>query len=79
MTTRQPLSELYANFTFEAGSYGLLQPSIDLSEPLTEDDTALFRFIASYQNADGVQDFVNKGLTVTQIRELRSEGVGSEE
>jgi iron complex outermembrane recepter protein len=57
--TRQPLSDPYYNLAFEAGSFGLLQPSIDLSGPLTDDETVLYRFIASYQNADGFQDFVS--------------------
>jgi iron complex outermembrane receptor protein len=57
--TRQPLSDPYYNLAFEVGNYGLYQPSIDLSGPLTADETVLYRFIASYQNADGFQEFVN--------------------
>ncbi|UKO96930.1 TonB-dependent receptor domain-containing protein [Nostoc sp. UHCC 0870] len=61
--TRQPLSEPYYNFAFEAGNYGFYQPSIDLSGPLTADNTLLYRFIASYQGADSFQDFVNSQQT----------------
>jgi iron complex outermembrane receptor protein len=57
--TRQPLSEPFYEIAFEAGSYGFYQPNIDLSGPLTVDGTLLYRFIASYQNADSFQDFVN--------------------
>jgi iron complex outermembrane recepter protein len=60
--TRQPLDEPYYNLAFEAGNYGFYQPSIDFSGPLTEDDTVLYRFIASYQGAENVQDFVNTEL-----------------
>lgn len=60
--TRQPLDEPYYNLAFEAGSYGFYQPSIDFSGPLTEDDTVLYRFIASYQGAESFQDFVNTSL-----------------
>jgi iron complex outermembrane recepter protein len=57
--TRQPLSEPYYNVAFELGNYGFYQPSIDLSGPLTEDDTLLYRFIVNYQNAGSIVDFVN--------------------
>ncbi len=39
------------------------QPSIDLSGPLTDDDTVLYRFIAAYQWADGFQEFVETNQT----------------
>ncbi|MBW4645803.1 MAG: TonB-dependent siderophore receptor [Goleter apudmare HA4340-LM2] len=61
--TRQPLSEPYYNLAFEAGSYGFYQPSIDFSGPLTTDKTLLYRFIASYQSSNGVQEFVNTNRT----------------
>ncbi|PIG91154.1 TonB-dependent siderophore receptor [Gloeocapsopsis sp. IPPAS B-1203] len=57
--TRQPLSEPYYNLSFEARSYNFYQPSIDLSGPVDEEETVLYRFIASYQNAGSYQDFVN--------------------
>jgi iron complex outermembrane recepter protein len=60
--TRQPLNEPYYNLTFEAGNYGFYQPSIDLSGPLTTDDTLLYRFIASYQRAESFQEFVDTDL-----------------
>ncbi|MEH1848595.1 MAG: TonB-dependent receptor [Nostoc sp.] len=61
--TRQPLSQPYYNLAFEAGSYGFYQPSIDLSGPLTKDNTLLYRFIASYQGAKSYQDFANTEQT----------------
>ncbi|WP_289501528.1 TonB-dependent receptor plug domain-containing protein [Gloeocapsopsis sp. IPPAS B-1203] len=60
--TRQPLSEPYYNLRFEAGNYGFYQPSIDLSGPLTDDDTLLYRFIAAYQGEESYQDFVEESL-----------------
>jgi iron complex outermembrane recepter protein len=62
VVTRQPLSEPYYNLAFEAGNYDFYQPSIDLSGPLTEDDTLLYRFIASYQSSESYQDFVDTEL-----------------
>ncbi|NJO50169.1 MAG: TonB-dependent siderophore receptor [Leptolyngbyaceae cyanobacterium RM2_2_4] len=60
--TRQPLDEPYYNVTLEAGNYGFYQPSIDLSGPLTADDTLLYRFIAGYQDTASYQDFANSSL-----------------
>ncbi|AFZ30226.1 TonB-dependent siderophore receptor [Gloeocapsa sp. PCC 7428] len=61
--TRQPLDEPYYNATFAAGSYGLYQPSIDLSEPLTDNNSVLYRFIASYQGSSDFQGFADSRLT----------------
>ncbi|WP_322742391.1 TonB-dependent siderophore receptor [Gloeocapsopsis crepidinum] len=61
--TRQPLDEPYYNAAFEAGSYGLYQPSIDLSGPLTENDSVLYRFIANYQGSSDFQGFADSRLT----------------
>ncbi|WP_375510028.1 TonB-dependent siderophore receptor [uncultured Nostoc sp.] len=61
--TKQPLSEPYYSLGFEAGNFGFYQPSIDLSGPLNADKTVLYRFIASYQNSQGFQDFVKTNIT----------------
>ncbi|AFZ33340.1 TonB-dependent siderophore receptor (plasmid) [Gloeocapsa sp. PCC 7428] len=63
--TRQPLSEPYYNLAFEAGNYEFYQPSIDVSGPLTEDDTLLYRFIASYQSSGNIQPFVDEQQLTT--------------
>ncbi len=57
--TRQPLSEPFYELGFEVGNYGFYQPSIDVSGPITEDETLLYRFIASYQNRDNIQEFAS--------------------
>jgi iron complex outermembrane recepter protein len=57
--TRQPLDEPYYNLTFEVGTYGFYQPSIDLSGPLTMDRSVLYRFVAAYQGSESYQDFVD--------------------
>jgi iron complex outermembrane recepter protein len=61
--TKKPLSDPYYKLAFEAGNYGFYQPSIDLSGPLNNNKTALYRFIASYQGSSDFQDFANRGLT----------------
>mgnify|MGYP002780465860 FL=1 len=63
VVTKQPLSTPYYRIAFEAGSFGLYQPSIDLSGPLNVDKTVLYRFIASYQGSSDFQGFANTGLT----------------
>ncbi|NJL41090.1 MAG: TonB-dependent siderophore receptor, partial [Leptolyngbyaceae cyanobacterium SM1_4_3] len=61
--TRQPLSEPYYNITLEAGNRAFFQPSLDLSGPLTADETLLYRFIASFQNSDSFQEFATSYTT----------------
>jgi iron complex outermembrane receptor protein len=61
--TRQPLNEPYYSLAFEAGNYGLYKPSVDLSGPLTEDDTILYRFIGSYQGSGDFQGFADNRVT----------------
>ncbi|MEG3880950.1 TonB-dependent siderophore receptor, partial [Microcoleus sp. herbarium7] len=56
VTTRQPLSEPFYNLTFEAGNYELYRPSVDLSGPLTADNTVLYRLIASYENRNPIPE-----------------------
>jgi iron complex outermembrane receptor protein len=63
VVTKQPLSEPYYKLGFEAGNYGLYQPSIDLSGPLNTDKTVLYRFIASYQGNSDFQGFADTRLT----------------
>jgi iron complex outermembrane receptor protein len=62
VTTKQPLSNPYYRLAFEAGNRNFYQPSLDFSGPLTTDKTLLYRFIASYQTSDGVQDFARQNL-----------------
>ncbi|NJK49294.1 TonB-dependent siderophore receptor [Candidatus Gracilibacteria bacterium] len=56
--TRQPLPEPNYKIGFEAGNYGLYQPTIDLSGPLTQDKSVLYRLIASYQGGGNYKDEV---------------------
>ena len=61
--THQPLTEPYYSIELEAGNRSFYQPSIDLSGPLSSDGSIRYRFIASYQDTDGFQDFVNTNFT----------------
>ena len=62
--TRQPLDEPFYEIGFEVGSYGLYQPRVDLSGPLTADGNVLYRLIASYESSDSFQDFANSEETL---------------
>ncbi|MBH8561823.1 TonB-dependent siderophore receptor [Nostoc sp. CENA67] len=60
--TKQPLSEPYYSAKFSFGSYSYYRPEIDISGPLTQDNTSLYRFIAAYENSGGFRDFAFKEL-----------------
>ena len=62
LITRQPLNEPYYNLTLDVGNNQFYQPEVDLSGPLTADETLLYRFVAGYQAADGVQEFIERDL-----------------
>lgn len=57
LVSEQPLAEPYAAIEMQAGSYGFLRPSIDLSDPLNAERTVLYRFNAEYTYEDGFRDF----------------------
>ncbi len=60
--TKQPLDEPYYSATFSAGSYSYYRPEIDISGPITQDNSSLYRFIAAYENTGGFRDFAFKEL-----------------
>ncbi|MBW4609149.1 MAG: TonB-dependent siderophore receptor [Hassallia sp. WJT32-NPBG1] len=60
--TKQPLNQPYYSATFSAGSYSYYRPEIDISGPLTPDNSTLYRFIAAYENSGGFRDFAFKEL-----------------
>jgi len=57
LVTKQPLSDPFYEVSFLAGSHDLYRPSIDLSGPLNEDQTLLYRLNASYQDSGRFFDF----------------------
>lgn len=57
LVTKKPLSEPYYGLEFSAGNRGLVEPSIDLSGPLTEDGRLLYRLNALYRREDYFRDF----------------------
>jgi iron complex outermembrane recepter protein len=57
LVTKQPLSQPFYQFQFQAGNNGLIRPSLDISGPLTSDGNLLYRLNAVYQQQDGFRNF----------------------
>ncbi|MGI0487249.1 TonB-dependent siderophore receptor [Pantanalinema rosaneae CENA516] len=56
LVTKRPLSNPFYELQFQAGSYGLIRPSIDFSGPLTADRSLRYRLNVAYQHEDGFRD-----------------------
>lgn len=56
LVTKRPLAEPFYGLQFQAGSYGLIRPSLDLSSPLTTDRSLRYRLNMAYQREDGFRD-----------------------
>ncbi|NJM98909.1 MAG: TonB-dependent siderophore receptor, partial [Phormidesmis sp. RL_2_1] len=56
VTTKRPTEDPFYNVQFQAGSQGLLRPSIDISGPLTADERVRYRLNAVYQSGGDFQD-----------------------
>ena len=57
LVTKQPLSEPFYEVGLRAGNRGLIEPSLDISGPLTEDGRVLYRLNALYRSEDSFRDF----------------------
>ncbi len=57
IVTKQPLADPYYSLSASFGSFGLIEPSIDISGPLSEDGEVLYRLNALYENRDVFRDF----------------------
>ncbi|MEM7061909.1 MAG: TonB-dependent receptor [Cyanobacteria bacterium P01_B01_bin.77] len=57
LVTKKPLSEPFYELGLRAGNRELIEPSIDISGPLTEDGRLLYRLNALYRNEDYHRDF----------------------
>ena len=57
LVTKQPLGEPFYNFSVRAGNRGLLEPSLDLSGPLTRDGRVRYRLNALYRTEEYFRDF----------------------
>lgn len=57
VVSKQPLDEPFYEVGLQVGSYELVRPQVDISGPLTEDGSLLYRLNAVYQHEDGFRDF----------------------
>lgn len=62
LVTKKPQKEPSYNFSFAVGSFGLIEPAIDLTGPLTEDKKLTYRLTASYQTGGSFRDFVDSTI-----------------
>ncbi|MEM6611879.1 MAG: TonB-dependent receptor plug domain-containing protein [Cyanobacteria bacterium P01_C01_bin.72] len=60
--TKQPEKEASYDLKFRAGSFSLLEPSLDFTGPLTKDQKLTYRFNISYQSDGLLRDFVESEL-----------------
>ena len=60
LVTKQPLSKPFYDLQLQAGSFGFVRPSIDLTGPLDTDGNVLYRLNAAYQRSDGFRNFDTK-------------------
>ncbi len=85
--TKKPTEHFGGEFSYQAGSYGLNRITADVNTSLNDDDTALLRINAAYNNANTFQDYghtrsyffapsfsykVNDKLTISIDAELSS-------
>ena len=61
--TKQPLADWYASGALTAGSFGLVNPSLDISGPLTPGKELRFRLNAAYERQESFVDFVSPNAT----------------
>ncbi|MBD2309025.1 TonB-dependent receptor [Chroococcidiopsis sp. FACHB-1243] len=55
--TKKPLSEPFYEAEFQAGSYDLVRPRIDISGPLTTDGNLLYRLNALYLDSESFRNY----------------------
>lgn len=57
LVTEQPLEDPFYEIELQAGNYGFIRPTIDLTGPLNDDRTILYRLNVAYEYSDGFRDF----------------------
>ncbi|GAA6619169.1 TonB-dependent siderophore receptor [Scytonema sp. NUACC26] len=68
LITKQPLPEPYYAVELARGGYNFFRPAIDLSGPVTDDKSLLYRLNASYSRANSFTDFYkNENYFVSPI------------
>lgn len=60
LVSKKPLPETFAEVQFTAGSYGFLEPAVDLGATLNDDKSVYLRLNALYRDQDSFVDYANK-------------------
>jgi iron complex outermembrane receptor protein len=55
--TKLPLDDPFYSVGFQAGSFGLIRPTIDFTGPLNAENTVLYRLNAAYEKDGNFRDF----------------------
>ncbi len=55
--SKKPLPEPFYRASFTAGSYEFFRPTLDLTGPLTDDKSVLYRLNIAYENSGSFRDF----------------------
>ncbi|MEM6610975.1 MAG: TonB-dependent siderophore receptor [Cyanobacteria bacterium P01_C01_bin.72] len=55
--SKKPQKEPSYDFEFRAGNFGLIQPALDITGPLTEDKKLTYRLNLSFQNGGNFREF----------------------
>lgn len=59
LVSKQPLAQPFYSFEGTVGSFSTYRGAVDLSGPLNDSKSLLYRFNAFYENAGSFRDFVN--------------------
>ncbi|MBD2208313.1 TonB-dependent siderophore receptor [Nostoc linckia FACHB-104] len=59
LVSKQPLAQPFSSFEGTIGSFSSYRGALDLSGPLRDDGSVLYRFNTFYENAGSFRDFVN--------------------
>ncbi len=66
--TEQPLRDPAYEVGMTIGNYDFYRPTLDITGPLTEDESLLYRLNVAYENADSYRDFLeNESIFVAPV------------
>lgn len=57
--SKKPLKKFMADVNFKTGSQGLIRPALDITGPLTKDQSLRFRLNTSYESSNSFRDMVS--------------------
>lgn len=60
LVSKRPRPETFADVQFTAGSYGFLEPAVDLGAALNDEKSVYMRLNALYRDQDSFVDYANK-------------------